>query len=42
MTKILCLKKEDELYPIFSKIMEHYQINRNIKIDIDFNPLQVL
>ena len=39
---ILKYKKEDELYPIFSKIMEHYQINRNIKIDIDFNPLQVL
>ena len=39
---ILKFKKEDELYPIFSKIVDHYQFNRMIRIDIDFNPTQVL
>ena len=39
---ILKYKKEDSLYPLLKKILDHYQTNVKIKIDIDFNPSQML
>ncbi len=39
---LLKYKKDEELYSVFSKILEHYQTNQKIRIDIDFNPSQVL
>lgn len=38
---ILKYKKEDNLKEILEKILDHYKNNRNIKIDIDFNPSQI-
>ena len=39
---ILKYKKEDNLYKILSKVIDHYKANPKIKIDIDFNPSQML
>ncbi|MBQ9018963.1 MAG: primosomal protein N' [Bacilli bacterium] len=39
---ILKYKKEDKLYNVLSKILEHYQSNTRIKIDIDFNPSKMI
>ena len=39
---ILKYKNKDVLYDIFEKIIEHYKTNIKIKIDIDFNPSQIL
>lgn len=35
---ILKYKQEEQLENVLEKILEHYKTNRNIKIDIDFNP----
>ncbi len=39
---IIKYKKDDDLYEILNKIIEHYKTNSKIKVDIDFNPSQVL
>ena len=39
---ILKYKKEDNLYLYLSKVIEHYLNNNKIKIDIDFNPSQMI
>ncbi len=39
---ILKYKKEDNLYLILSKVIDHYLTNNKIKIDIDFNPSQMI
>ena len=39
---ILKYKKEDNLYLILSKVIEHYLTNNKIKVDIDFNPSQMI
>lgn len=39
---ILKYKKEDNLKTILEKVLEHYKSNSKIKIDIDFNPSQML
>ena len=39
---ILKYKQEENLYDILTKILEHYQTNIKVKIDIDFQPIQVL
>ena len=39
---IIKYKKDDNLYEILNKIIEHYKTNSKIKVDIDFNPSQVL
>lgn len=39
---ILKYKDDKELYFILDKIIEHYKANSKIKIDIDFNPSQML
>ena len=39
---ILKYKKEDNLYLILSKVIEHYLSNNRIKVDIDFNPSQMI
>ena len=39
---ILKYKKEDNLYLILSKVIEHYLSNNKIKIDVDFNPSQMI
>ena len=39
---ILKYKKEEELYPILIKIMDHYKANSKAKVDIDFHPNQIL
>lgn len=39
---ILKYKDDKELYSILEKIVEHYKANNKIKIDIDFNPSQML
>ena len=39
---ILKYKKDESLYSILSKIVDHYKANSKIRIDIDFNPSQVL
>lgn len=39
---ILKYKEDKELYSILEKIVEHYKANNKIKIDIDFNPSQML
>ena len=37
------IKKSDEgLYELFDKIIEHYLGNSKIRIDVDFNPSQML
>ena len=32
-------KKEGNLYPYLKKMLEHYQTNPKIRVDIDFNPI---
>ena len=39
---LLKYKKDDSLIPLLNKILEHYKINSKVKIDIDFNPSQML
>lgn len=39
---ILKYKEDKDLYSILEKIIEHYKANNKIKIDIDFNPSQML
>lgn len=39
---IIKYKKCDNLKPFLDKILDHYKTNKNIKIDIDFNPSQML
>ncbi len=39
---ILKYKKDDNLYSILSKVLEHYKTNVKVKVDIDFNPSQIL
>ncbi len=39
---LLKYKKESIIYSILIKIMDHYQSNSKIRIDIDFNPSQML
>ncbi len=39
---LLKYKKDDSLYPILNKILEHYKTNSKVKVDIDFNPSQTL
>ena len=39
---ILKYKKEDSLYLVLSKVLDHYKNNNKIKVDIDFNPSQML
>ena len=38
---LLKYKKDDELYNILFKIIDHYRGVKKIKIDIDFNPSQI-
>ena len=38
---ILKYKKEDNLYELFNKIIDHYKANSKVKVDIDFNPSQM-
>lgn len=35
---ILKYKKEEDLREVLNKVIEHYKDNRNIKIDVNFNP----
>ena len=35
---IIKYKKENNLYPILEKILDHYKSDNKIKVDIDFNP----
>ena len=39
---ILKYKSDDGLYELFEKIIEHYLGNSKIRIDVDFNPSQML
>ena len=39
---ILKYKKDDNLYNVLEKIVEHYKVDVKVKIDIDFNPSQML
>ena len=39
---LLKYKKEDNLYDILEKILEHYKSNVSVKVDIDFNPSQMI
>lgn len=39
---IIKYKKDDGLYSILQKIIDHYKSQSKIKIDIDFNPCQIL
>lgn len=39
---LLKYKDSKNLYPIFMKIINHYRQNTKIKIDIDFNPSQIM
>ncbi len=38
---IIKYKKEDKLYTILKRIIEHYKSNNKVKIDIDFNPSNI-
>lgn len=38
---VLKYKKEENLYSILNKLIEHYKTNSKIKIDIDFNPIHI-
>lgn len=38
---IIKYKKDPDLYPVLKTLIEHYQSNSKIKIDIDFNPLHI-
>ena len=35
-------KNDNSLYPVLNKIMNHYNSNNKIKLDIDFNPSQMV
>ena len=39
---IIKYKYIDNLYEILNKIVDHYKINSKLKVDIDFNPSQML
>jgi len=39
---ILKYKKEDSLYKVLSNVLDHYKTNSKIKVDIDFNPSQMI
>lgn len=39
---ILKYKNDNSLYPVLNKIMNHYNSNNKIKLDIDFNPSQMV
>lgn len=39
---ILKYKTDSELRKVFAKMLEHYQANSKLKVDIDFNPSQML
>ena len=39
---IIKYKSDKELYSILTKIDEHYKTNVKVKVDIDFNPSQIL
>lgn len=39
---ILKYKKEKNIYSVLNKVIEHYKADSKIKIDIDFNPSQML
>ena len=39
---VLKYKKDDNLYNVLEKIVEHYKVDVKVKIDIDFNPSQML
>jgi primosomal protein N' (replication factor Y) len=39
---ILKYKSDKEIYIILSKITEHYKTNNKIKIDVDFNPREMI
>ena len=36
---VLKYKKEDNLYPLLEQIIDYYKSNKNIVIDLDFNPI---
>lgn len=38
---IIKYKNDPSLYPTLHSLMEHYQSNSKVKIDIDFNPLHI-
>lgn len=38
---IIKYKKEDNLYPTLEQLQEHYKNSNNVKIDIDFNPINI-
>ena len=38
---IIKYKKEDNLYPTLEYLQEHYKNSNNVKIDIDFNPINI-
>ena len=39
---VLKYKRDDNLYNVLEKIVEHYKVDVKVKIDIDFNPSQML
>ena len=39
---ILKYKSDDNLYNILEKVVDHYKTDVKVKIDIDFNPSQML
>ena len=39
---IIKYRSDEGLYEVLEKIIEHYKSNNKIKIDIDFNPSQMM
>lgn len=39
---LLKYKYDSDLIPLLNKILEHYKTNSKVKIDIDFNPSQII
>ena len=39
---IIKYRSNEGLYEVLEKIIEHYKINSKVKIDIDFNPSQMM
>ena len=39
---LLKYKHDNDLIPLLNKILEHYKTNSKVKIDIDFNPSQII
>ena len=39
---IIKYKQDGSLYPLLSKVLNHYQSNVKVGVDIDFNPSQIL